>query len=121
MSKAITICLVIVGLINFIPVIGVLGAGNIQAAYGISLTSEELMILMRHRALLFGIIGGFILYAAFVRAYQLVAMTMAAISMIGFVVLVYTSGDYNGQISRVMTIDIVGIGFSDHCSASESK
>ena len=111
MSRAITFCLVIVGVINFLPVFGLFGASKLQTAYGIALVSDELLILMRHRALLFGIIGGFILYAAFVRSYQLIAMIMAAVSMVGFVVLTYGSDGYNAQIKTVLNVDLLGIGF----------
>jgi len=111
MSKAITICLVIVGLINFLPVVGVLGVQRLESAYGVDLFSNELIILMRHRALLFGILGGFILYAAFVPSYQSAAMIMAAVSMIGFMLFSYSTGGYNQAINAVLIIDIVGVVF----------
>lgn len=111
MSKVITICLVIVGLINFLPVVGVLGVQRLESAYGVDLFSDDLIILMRHRALLFGILGGFILYAAFVPSYQAAAMIMAAVSMIGFVLLSYSVGGYNEAINKVLVIDIAGIVF----------
>lgn len=111
MSKGITICLVIVGLINFVPVAGLLGAQKIESAYSVVLSSNDLIILMRHRALLFGILGGFILYSAFISSYQSAAMIMAAVSMVGFAALVYSMGGYNGAINKVLTIDIIGIVF----------
>lgn len=111
MSKGITICLVIVGLINFVPLAGVIGAQKIESAYGVALNSNDLIILMRHRGLLFGIVGGFILYAAFVSSYQAAAMIMAATSMVGFAALVYSVGGYNGAINKVTIIDVVGIAF----------
>ena len=111
MAKLITVCLIVVGLINFVPVAGVLSAQKMEAAYSVSLQTTELQILMRHRALLFGILGGFVLYAAFVPAYQNVAMVMAGISMVGFAVLVVAAGDYNPEIRKVLLVDMVGIVF----------
>jgi len=111
MSKGITFCLVIVALINLAPVAGLLGAQKLESAYNIALSSNDLTILMRHRALLFGILGAFILYAAFVPSYQSAAMLMAAVSMIGFAALVYSTGGYNGAINKVLTMDIIGIVF----------
>lgn len=111
MNKFIMTCLIIVGLINFIPVLGVLSAHNLEKAYSISLLSNDIVILMRHRALLFGILGGFILYSAFHPFYQVAAMIMAAISMIGYVFLVLHVGDYNAAIFKVLIIDLVGIVF----------
>jgi len=111
MSKGITLCLIIVGLINFAPVVGVLSAQKLQGAYDVALSSNDLIILMRHRALLFGILGGFILFSAFVPSYQTAAMLMAAISMVGFAVLVHSAGGFNASINKVLIVDYVGIVF----------
>ncbi len=111
MTKAITICLVVVGLINFAPVLGVVSAQRLESAYSITLMGNDLAILMRHRALLFGILGAFILYSAFVPVYQSAAMVMGGVSMIGFALLVLTMGGYNDAIGKVLFIDIVGIMF----------
>ena len=111
MAKAITVCLVIVGLINFAPVIGVLSSQKLESAYSISLASNDLIILMRHRALLFGLLGGFILYSAFMASYQGAAMIMASVSMIGYALLVILVSGYNDSIFRVLIVDIVGIVF----------
>ena len=65
MSKGVTLCLIVVGLINFLPLVGVYSAQRLESSYSIVLASNDLIILMRHRALLFGVLGGFILYSAF--------------------------------------------------------
>lgn len=109
MTKALTLCLVIVGLINFLPVIGVLGAQRLESAYGVALSSNDLVILMRHRALLFGILGGFVLYAAFLPAYQWAAMVLAGISMLGFALLAWTVGGYNASLHKVLLVDLAGL------------
>lgn len=111
MAKWITLCLFMVGLINFVPVAGILGAQKLENAYDIVLSSNDLVILMRHRALLFGLVGGFVLYSVFVPVYQKPAMVMAGISMVGFAVIVFFEGGYNGAISKVLIADFVGIGF----------
>jgi len=109
MAKAVTVLLIIVGLINFVPVLGVLGAQKLESAYSVSLGSSDLIILMRHRALLFGILGGFILFAAFCPGYQTVAMSMAGISMVGFAVLTHLAGEHNAALHKVLIVDYVGI------------
>ena len=110
MNKAIMLLLIIVGLINFLPVLGVISSNNISQAYSVALGSNDLVILLRHRALLFGIVGGFILYSAFVPQYQVAAMVMAAISMIGFLIIMWSVGGYNSSLLKVAIIDMVGIG-----------
>ena len=57
MGKAITFCLVVVGLINLAPVLGVVSAQKLEAAYSVTMAGNDLAILMRHRALMFGILG----------------------------------------------------------------
>ncbi|WP_295873061.1 hypothetical protein [uncultured Zhongshania sp.] len=111
MEKWITFCLVVVGLINIIPVVGVISGQKIESAYAVTLAGNDLIILLRHRALLFGILGGFILFSAFNPFYQLAAMIMAGISMIGFAILVLGTGGYNDAIAKVLYVDILGIVF----------
>ena len=109
MNITILILLLIVGVINFLPVIGVLSAEKLSGAYSVELLGNDIIILMRHRALLFGIVGGFILYSAFNPSYLWAAMVMAAISMVGFLYFVWVAGDYNASISKIAIIDLVGI------------
>lgn len=109
MNRIISILLLIVGAINFLPAMGVLSAAKLSSAYSVDLVGNNIIILMRHRALLFGIVGGFVLFSVFRPAYQSVAMIMAAISMVGFLYFVWVAGDYNDSISRIAMIDLAGI------------
>ncbi|MDB4528551.1 phosphopantetheine adenylyltransferase [Pseudomonadales bacterium] len=111
MGKAVIFCLVVVGLINLAPVIGVISTQKLESAYSVTLAGNDLAILVRHRALLFGILGAFILYSAFSPRYQPAAMIMAAASMVGFAWLVLSTGGYNEAIRKVLFIDILGILF----------
>ena len=111
MSTLITVCLVIVGLVNVVPVLGIFSASKMEKAYDVRIASKDLEILMRHRALLFGVLGGFILYAAFFPVYHVAAMVMAGVSMIGFALLVLQVGGYNASIRKVFVADLVGIVF----------
>jgi hypothetical protein len=109
MNTTISILLIIVGVINFLPVIGVLSAEKLHGAYSVELIGNDIIILMRHRALLFGLVGGFILYSVFKPSYQSAAMVMAAISMLGFLYFVWAAGDYNASIAKIAIIDLAGI------------
>ena len=111
LSKLVTACLVIVGLINFVPVFAVLSAAQLESAYAVQLQGVDIELLMRHRALLFGIVGGFTLYAAFVPRYQSAAMLMAGASMVGFAALLLGTGGYNEALAKVLVADYVGIAF----------
>ena len=88
-----------------------LSAQRLEAGYSVTLAGNDLAILMRHRALLFGILGAFIIYSAFNPFYQLPAMIMGGVSMVGFAWLVIATGGYNEAIGRVLLADIVDIVF----------
>ena len=97
------------GVINFLPGLGVGSAAMLSQAYAVELDRNDLVILMRHRALLFGIVGGFIIYSVFVPGYQMPAMVMAAVAMPGYVFLMWQVGDYNASLHKIMVVDLVGI------------
>lgn len=108
MKKACSILLVAVGLLNLYPVIGVLSAEQITGLYGISIESADLETLMRHRAIMLGLIGGFLLLAAFRPSLQTLAASMGLVSMFSFVILAHLAGDNGDQIRKIIIADIVG-------------
>lgn len=108
MSYVIVIALVLVGLLNFLPLSGILGPDRLQSLYGVPIDSNDLSVLMRHRALLFGLVGGFIMSAAFVPEWRGLAFAAGFISMLGFVAIAWNEGGTNGYIAKVVTADIVG-------------
>ena len=106
------IILVIVGLINIAPLTGAVSAATLEAMYEVDLNNGDLVILLRHRAVLFGMLGAFILYAAFHRRLQLSASIAALLSMISFVALVYLQGDGGDAIQKVVRVDLIAITLS---------
>lgn len=106
-ERIISILLVVVGLVNIAPVAGLLGPESLERLYGFTGLEGDLLILMRHRALLFGIIGAFILCAAFKRSFQPVAMLMAAVSMLGYMLLVWLADEPGAKLYRVAVIDLI--------------
>ena len=109
MDKIIAALLVLVGLIHLIPVSGVLGAERLSALYAVSIASPDLTILMRHRAVLFGLLGMFMIYAAFKPALQPLAFIAGGISVVSFIVIAWSVGGYNEAIRKVVLADVVAI------------
>ena len=57
------------GVFALLPLAGVLGAGRLSALYGIAFEEPNLVLLMRHRAVLFGLLGVFLAIAALIGAH----------------------------------------------------
>jgi len=108
-GKLIAALLVLVGLIHILPVSGVLGAEHLSALYGVSIVDPDLVILMRHRAVLFGLLGVFMIYAAFKPAFQPLAFLASFVSVVSFIVIAWAVGGYNEAIRRVVIADVVAV------------
>jgi hypothetical protein len=102
--------LVGVGIIHLIPIIGVLGGPRLAQLYGFAVDDPNLAIVLRHRALLFGLLGSLCVWAAFRPALQPLALGAASISVVGFLALALATGGYNQAIARVVTADWVAAG-----------
>lgn len=101
--------LVVIAIIHLLPLAGVLGSERLAGLYGLSFDEPNLAILMRHRAVLFGILGVFFLVAAIRPALQSVAFVVAFVSIVSFLCLAWSTGGYNDRIGRVVTADIIAL------------
>lgn len=109
MDKAIAALLGIVGIINLLPVLGVVSAARIAAMYGIGIDGPDLATLLRHRAVLFAIVGGLLVAAMFRAELRWPAIIAGAISMASFIALAWIEGGYNASIRRVVVVDIAAL------------
>lgn len=101
--------LIITGIIHLLPLSGVSGSDRLASLYGVQFHEPNLAILMRHRAVLFGLLGGFLVYAAFKPSFQRVALIGGFISVLSFLYLAWDVGGYNDQIARVFVADLVAL------------
>lgn len=105
----ITALMLVVAAIHLLPITGFFGAQHLSALYRIDVDSPDLEILMRHRAVLFGILGAFFAYAAFVRAVQPIAFVGASVSLGAFFYLAAAVGNYGRPIRKVVLVDVVAV------------
>ena len=101
--------LLLAGVINLLPLVGVLGVERLQALYGMAFDDPSLRILMRHRAVLFGLLGGAMLAAAFIPPWRMPMAAAGLISMLAFIVLAMLEGGGNTAIRRVINADAIAI------------
>lgn len=97
----------VVAVFHLLPALGVLGHQKLLLIYGISFTDANALILMRDRAVLFGLLGVFMLAAAFVPKYQTAAFAAGLLSVGSFMWLAWSSGGTNPQIGNVFAVDVV--------------
>jgi hypothetical protein len=109
MKYLVSVMLVAVGVIHLLPLSGVLGSERLASLYGLKFDEPNLEILMRHRAVLFGLLGAFMVFAAFKPAYQTVAFIAGFISVLSFLYLAWAVGSYNEQVGRVFVADVVAL------------
>lgn len=117
MQTIMTLCLIIAAIIHLLPTMGVLGAQQLSTLYQLDLSEPNIAILMRHRAILFGLLGAFLMWAAFKPEVQLVAILVGLVSVVSFLILAHSTGDYNPAIAKVVKADwialmalVVGLG-----------
>ncbi len=99
----------LIGLINFLPVLAMFSLEQLSQAYAVDIVGNDLEVLMRHRALLFGILGGFVFFSLFKPIYRMPALIMTGLSMIGFLILVWTIGGVNSALIQITVIDFIGL------------
>jgi hypothetical protein len=118
MRHVVSVMLVVVAIIHLLPLSGVLGNDRLAALYGISFNEPNLAILMRHRAVLFGLLGPFFLVAAFRPALQGIAFIGGFASVLSFLYLAWSVGSYNAQVARVFTADLAACRTKDDSAAT---
>ena len=107
MRHVVSAALLAVALIHVLPVSGVLGAEQLAQLYGIGVAEPNVEILLRHRAVLFGILGAWLAAAAFLPVLQPAAFMAGLASVGSFLVVAWQVGGYNAQVSRVVVADLV--------------
>jgi hypothetical protein len=109
MKYVVSTMLAVVGIVHLMPLVGVLGSKQLATLYGLAFDEPNLAILMRHRAVLFGLLGAFLLYAAFRPAYQPAALVAGFVSVASFLWIAHATGGYNAQVGRVFAADVVAL------------
>jgi hypothetical protein len=101
--------LLVVAAIHALPVIGILGASQLSRLYGLPVNDANLELVLRHRALLFGLLAAFLGYAAFKPELHRLALIAGVASVSSFLVLAALVGPYNQAIATVVRVDWVAL------------
>ncbi len=103
------IFLMIAALINLAPMVGIASGSRIAKMYEIDVSDPNVEILMRHRAVLFGLIGAVMVWGVFAQHMFMPAAIIGFISMLSYLVLALAAKSYNQALRKVLIADIIGI------------
>jgi hypothetical protein len=106
-ERVISGLMLVVAVIHLLPITGFLGVDRLASLYGLEIADGNLEILMRHRAVLFGILGALFAYAAFTPALQPPAFVAAFVSLASFFFLSFSVGDFSESIRKVVIADVI--------------
>ena len=109
MRYVLKISLCVAALIHLLPVVGVMGVDRLQSLYGVAIEGPDLQVLMRHRAVLFGLLGLYLLAAAFIPALQPTALAAGLVSVLSFLLLAWSAAGYNASIARIVAVDVIAL------------
>ncbi len=105
------VALLVASFIHLMPLRGVLGASSLAALYGVDVRDRSLLLLLRHRAVLFGLLGAALLYAAFVPRFWTAALAAGLVSTTSFMALMGSPSGQHPALARVFVADAVAVAF----------
>jgi hypothetical protein len=110
MEYVVSAALLVAAIIHLIPLQGVLGSDRLVSLYGaLPFDEPNLAILMRHRAVLFGLLGAFLLLAAFRPGLQTLGFIAGFVSVISYMWLIWSVGGHNALLARVFAVDVFAL------------
>jgi hypothetical protein len=109
MHVVITAMLIVAGVIHILPLPGLIGATHLERLYRIAFNEPNLLIMMRHRAILFGLLGAFVFYAAFRTELVSIAIAGGLISAAAFIWLAWSVEGDNAAVSRIVIADCIAV------------
>lgn len=109
MRHLVTVAFLVAAVIHLVPVRGLLGAPALAALYGVDVRDRTLLVLLRHRAVLFGLVGATLLAAAFLPSLQPPALAVGLVSAVSFMVIMGPPGGHGPALARVFYGDAVAV------------
>jgi hypothetical protein len=105
-DMALAAALLAASFIHLMPSIGMISVVRLSALYGVTPTDATTLLLLRHRAVMFAVLGIGLAASAFVPMLRMPAAVLALVTMLAFVLL--AGGAAHGPaIRRVVRVDIV--------------
>jgi len=107
MHRIVAVILVAVGLLHLYPAVGVFGPGRLQALYDIGSQDADTLLLLRHRAVLFALLGIALISGGVHVPWRWPALIAGLVSTLSFVILAFPLSDNSAAVTRVFWSDVV--------------
>jgi hypothetical protein len=106
MKQAVVVAaLLLAGLVHLLPASGVLGGERLVQLYGPAAADPALQLLLRHRALLFGLLALLCLAAIGQPTWRMSALCLATGSVAGYLLLAGPPAELVPALRRVFWVD----------------
>jgi hypothetical protein len=109
MKLLVPIALALVALLHALPLAGVLGAAKLSALYGVDARDPALELLLRHRAVLFGLLAAWLAYAAWRPELRGLGLIAGLVSVASFLLLGLQAGPLTPPLATVFKLDIAAL------------
>ena len=109
MKLLVPIALALVALLHALPLAGVLGAAKLSVLYGIDARDPALELLLRHRAVLFGLLAAFLAWAAWQPTLRGLGLIAGLVSIASFLVLALPAGPLPPALATVVKLDVAAL------------
>jgi hypothetical protein len=108
MSLSLQIALVLIGLLHTPPAISGLSANKLAALYQIDTNDRVLLVLLHHRAVLFGLLAAACYYSAFTQQFAFEVSVAAFAAMLSFVAIAFSIPHHSPAIKKIALADVIG-------------
>lgn len=105
-ERAVVSGLLLVGAVHLLPAVVAVTPSRLPTAYGVSVDGPDLELLLRHRAVLLGLVGAACIAAAFAPPLRGAVVVGALVSVVSFVVLTAATPGTGSPTGRVARIDV---------------
>ncbi len=107
MHRVVAVILIAVGLLHLYPAIGMFGPEHLGQIYDIVSDDADTLLLLRHRAVLFAMLGLTLIAGGIRVRWRWPALVAGLVSTLSFVLLAFPLDDNSAAVTRVFWSDVV--------------
>ena len=92
--------------IHAIPALAAVAPGSLTRLYGVPASDSALLTLLQHRAVLFALLAGALVLAAFRPDLRWPALVAVSVSMASFLLIAALRGELSGSLRSIVVADV---------------